>query len=107
VNSEKSKDFNQFPPPNQNNKELLPNGKGIEPESLLHGEGYINIEDTEAEAPSNLEITLEPAEEQEVVDDPVRMYLHEIGRVHLLTADDEKVLAKNMEEGNRINEIRR
>jgi len=34
------------------------------------------------------------------------MYLHEIGRVHLLTADDEKVLAKNMEEGNRINEIR-
>ncbi|MCD6300380.1 MAG: RNA polymerase sigma factor RpoD [Dehalococcoidales bacterium] len=53
-----------------------------------------------------MEITLEPAEEQEVVDDPVRMYLHEIGRVHLLTADDEKVLAKNMEEGNRINEIK-
>jgi len=45
-------------------------------------------------------------EEQIVVDDPVRMYLHEIGRVPLLTADDEKVLAKKLEEGKRINEIK-
>ncbi len=45
-------------------------------------------------------------EVQEIADDPVRIYLHEIGRVHLLTAKDEKTLAKMMEEGKRINEIR-
>jgi len=53
------------------------------------------------------EIPLEQLEEQGVVDDPVRIYLHEIGRVNLLTADDEKLLAKRMEEGKRIKEIRR
>ncbi|MBN2558355.1 MAG: RNA polymerase sigma factor RpoD [Clostridia bacterium] len=34
------------------------------------------------------------------IDDPVRMYLKEIGRVYLLSADDEIRLAKGMEEGN-------
>jgi len=55
---------------------------------------------------SGLEIPVEQLDEQAVVDDPVRMYLHEIGRVHLLTADDEKVLAKKLEEGKCINEIK-
>jgi RNA polymerase primary sigma factor len=40
------------------------------------------------------------------VDDPVRMYLHEIGRVPLLTADDEKSLAQKMEKGKRVDELR-
>ena len=106
MNSENDKKLNQFRSANQNDKELMPSGERLKTGSLLRGEGYINIESTEAEAPSNLEVTLEPAEEQEIVDDPVRMYLHEIGRVHLLTADDEKVLAKKMEEGNRTNEIK-
>ncbi|MTI66012.1 MAG: RNA polymerase sigma factor RpoD [Firmicutes bacterium] len=34
------------------------------------------------------------------VDDPVRMYLKEIGKVPLLTADEEKDLAQKMEEGD-------
>ena len=33
------------------------------------------------------------------------MYLREIGKVYLLTADDEKHLARQMEEGNHIREI--
>src|SRR5438876_604017 len=37
-------------------------------------------------------------ETQEGIDDPVRMYLREIGRVYLLTAADEKRLARQMEE---------
>ncbi|MBI2836437.1 MAG: RNA polymerase sigma factor RpoD [Chloroflexi bacterium] len=36
-------------------------------------------------------------EEQEAADDPVRLYLHEIGKVPLLTAVDEKALAKKIE----------
>ena len=64
--------------------------------------------DVEFKAPkaSELEIPVEQLEEQAIVDDPVRMYLHEIGRVRLLTAENEKVLAKKLEEGKRINEIR-
>ena len=38
----------------------------------------------------------------EVLDDPVRMYLREIGRVHLLTSKDERVLARKMEGGRHI-----
>ncbi len=54
----------------------------------------------------DLELAAEDTTEQDITDDPVRIYLHEIGRVHLLTADDEKTLAKQMEEGKLINEIR-
>ena len=53
-----------------------------------------------------LELPSEEVTEQDITDDPVRIYLHEIGRVHLLTADDEKTLAKQMEEGQHINDIK-
>ncbi len=63
--------------------------------------------EAEKEEPADLEleIPLETLEAQEVVDDPVRMYLHEIGRVRLLTAVDERTLARKMTEGKRIKEI--
>ncbi|UCB43957.1 MAG: RNA polymerase sigma factor RpoD [Dehalococcoidales bacterium] len=52
------------------------------------------------------EAQLEELEDQEVGDDPVRLYLHEIGKVHLLTGDDEKYLARKIEEGKRIDDIK-
>ena len=41
----------------------------------------------------------------EVLDDPVRMYLREIGRVHLLTSKDERVLARKMEGGRHLDRL--
>jgi RNA polymerase primary sigma factor len=50
------------------------------------------------------EVDLE-LEEHEGIDDPVRMYLREIGKVHLLTAQDEKQLARQMEDGKHIQRL--
>jgi len=58
----------------------------------------------EVEPEVGVEAALE-LEEQEVVDDPVRMYLREIGRVHLLTAADEKFLASKMELDRHVSKI--
>ncbi|MGA2286770.1 MAG: sigma-70 factor domain-containing protein, partial [Dehalococcoidia bacterium] len=44
-------------------------------------------------------------EDQEGGDDPVRMYLREIGKVCLLSANDEKRLARQMEEAKHIERI--
>jgi RNA polymerase primary sigma factor len=65
--------------------------------------GEPSAEDLEMEAQAEV---LED-QDQEVGDDPVRLYLHEIGRVPLLTARDEKTLARRIEEGKRIAEIKR
>ena len=43
--------------------------------------------------------------EQEVIDDPVRIYLREIGRVSLLSAADEKFLASKMELDRHVGKI--
>jgi len=85
-------DSAQFVSEDKNNEEPLPN-EGLD----------VKLKSPKA---SELEIPVEQLEEQAIVDDPVRMYLHEIGRVHLLTAEGEKVLAKKLEAGKRINEIK-
>lgn len=47
-----------------------------------------------------------PEDLEDSVDDPVRMYLHEIHQVALLTAMDEKRLACRLEEARYINRVR-
>jgi RNA polymerase primary sigma factor len=47
----------------------------------------------------------QPEIEGDGVDDPVRMYLREIGKVYLLSGADEKRLARHMEEGKQIQAI--
>jgi RNA polymerase primary sigma factor len=63
------------------------------------------VEEEEEEEEEVEEVNL-LSEESEGIDDPVRMYLREIGKVYLLTADDEKHLARQMEEGIHIDEIK-
>ncbi|MDP2744722.1 MAG: RNA polymerase sigma factor RpoD [Dehalococcoidia bacterium] len=54
------------------------------------------------------ELALETAmqlDSPDVTDDPVRMYLGEIGKVSLLTGDEEKSLAKRMEGGRYVRRL--
>ena len=69
-----------------------------------------NVVREEEPAADELELEeplMEPLEkdEPELGDDPVRLYLHEIGRVPLLKASDEKIIARRIEIGRRISEI--
>ncbi|MCS6803066.1 MAG: RNA polymerase sigma factor RpoD [Chloroflexota bacterium] len=70
---------------------LFPNSLGglsLSPD-LVPQPGEIDFGDLEAEGGS----------------DPVRMYLREIGRVALLTADQEKQLARQIEDGRRLRQV--
>jgi len=62
-----------------------------------------NAKDLELEAP----IEFSEGEEQDVADDPIRLYLHEIGKVSLLTALEERDLAKKVELAERLRQIKR
>ncbi len=125
-----NKNHSQFLPKDENNEELSPDEtphselkssddlyassselgeeeeheSATKPSKLWHEVKHLEIEKPESVA--ELETPPEQVGEPDITDDPVRIYLHEIGRVHLLTAADEKTLAKKMEEGKRINDIR-
>ena len=68
-----------------------------EPESTPQEDALLEIElaaeETEPEEPAS---EARDADAQEVDEDPIRTYLHEIGRVPLLTASDEKFTARRI-----------
>ncbi|MGM0445456.1 MAG: RNA polymerase sigma factor RpoD [Bacillota bacterium] len=60
-------------------------------------EGVDNDDDDEEDDDSELDLSIPQGVG---IDDPVRMYLKEIGKVDLLTAEEEVSLAKRMEQGD-------
>ncbi len=69
--------------------------------------GSESTEGTTSEAGTeDVERGPEAAETTEVLDDPVRMYLREIGRVRLLTSADERKLARQLEGGKHLQGVK-
>ena len=76
----------------------------IQPEAEAEGEDWdMDAQATAEEAEPEQELEAE-IRNDEIIDDSVRMYLREIGSVNLLTAKDERRLARQMEAGKHLKE---
>ena len=71
-------------------------------EEIIPADAFLKEEEAENEEGPEYELPSEQSEEATTTGDPVHMYLHEIGRVQLLTAGDEKSLAKKIEAGKHV-----
>ncbi len=83
----------------------------FEPERIIEQE--VIAEDVAYEEPAAEDLVLEEpvlavleTDDREIDDDPVRLYLHEIGRVPLLSANDEKTTARRIEIWKRVSLVK-
>jgi hypothetical protein len=79
--------------PENNNDETTPSHEGLT--NTLH-----------ASITPEPEVPPEPLEEEEIAGNSVRIYLYEVGRVPLLTAEKEQVLSRKIAGGKRITQIK-
>ena len=91
------------------NQNLFRSKKERDPELNSTEEQPEDSEDTESERDNNKSDQSNQWEQEigpvEINDDPVRMYLREIGRVGLLKAAEERQLARSLEESKYIEEL--
>jgi len=83
----------------ENQVEFIDEGANLEDIEIV--EDLIDLEDEKEDAEDE-EIKLEDFSDLKGfnIDDPVKMYLKEIGKIPLLSADEERILAENMEAGD-------
>ena len=95
--------------PNEESLDIIPENIPTEEEEVVEsepGEFWEEIAEEEkwesADQKVSTPLDMTPISRLETVEDPVRMYLHEIGGVQLLTAADEKELAKKIEKWRHV-----
>ena len=77
-------------------------------ESMILDQDDDDVTDEDAELTEEVEVSgssknkLVNSDKDSAIDDPIRLYLREIGRENLLTAEQEVELSKTMEQGNDI-----